>query len=120
MGIHKASLDWYSRTPCGTPATATDEASHSLTFTVSELATRGCCKACGSTMTIQYHCYSEKTHLAAGTVVEGAGVVPKVGMHIWVSRKPPWYTIPDDGVERWGEFDPEFERVLRTYMGQQG
>jgi len=68
-------------------------------------------------MTMQYDCYPDKTHLAAGGVVEGAEALPKVGCHIWVKRKPAWYEIPDEGrrVPRWEEFDEEFEAVRRDW-----
>lgn len=68
-------------------------------------------------MTMQYDCYPDKTHLAAGGVVEGADALPKVGCHIWVKRKPAWYEIPDEGrgVPRWEEFDEEFEAVRRGW-----
>ena len=61
---------------------------------------------------MQYDCYPEKTHLAAATVRESQWEVPKVGVHIFVKSCPKWYVIPDDGVERFEEFDSEFERMF--------
>lgn len=58
---------------------------------------------------MQYHCYPDKTHVAAGSVVQGSETLPKVGCHIWIKRKPIWFEIPEDGVERWQEFDLAFE-----------
>jgi hypothetical protein len=111
LGIPKAALDWQSASP---PSTST--------YTINPLATRSCCSVCGGAATIQYHCYPEKTHIAAGSVTYGAEetsevgkAVPKVGCHLFVSRKPSWYTIPEDGVARWEEFDEEFDRVRREW-----
>ena len=41
-------------------------------------------------------------------------------MHIFVKSKPPWYTIPKDGVPRFQEFDPEFLDVRKRYELQMG
>ena len=84
-------------------------------FIVHDLAFRTCCSNCGSALTMQYHCYPSKTHVAVGSVVEGTDSLPKVGMHIWVRRAPAWYSIPQDGVERWDEFDPQFDKVLDDF-----
>lgn len=66
-------------------------------------------------MTIQYDCYPDKTHVAAGTIAEGASLVPKVGVHIFVKEKPIWYDIPEDKLPRWDEFDDEFREKLHAY-----
>lgn len=65
---------------------------------------------------MQYHCYPNKVHVSAGTIIEGEECLPKLETHIFVSRKPAWYQIPDDGVPRYAEFDEEFERVLGEYV----
>ena len=71
-------------------------------------------------MSIQYDCYPEKTHVAAGTIVTGPekGLMPKVGLHLWVKECPKWYMIPDDGVERVMEFDKEFLEVLGKWNAE--
>ncbi|KAK5110910.1 hypothetical protein LTR62_005448 [Meristemomyces frigidus] len=84
-------------------------------FSVSELATRGFCGACGSTLSMQYHCYPDKIHLAVGSVVEGGEGLPLVGNHIFVGEKAGWYVIPEDGVARWEGFDPGFRAVLERW-----
>ncbi|KAK4972648.1 hypothetical protein LTR42_005941 [Elasticomyces elasticus] len=101
IGILKAALAWQGPI---------------RSFVVNDLATRACCEKCGSTMTIQYHCYPEKTHVAAGSVSSGHETLPSPGMHIWISRKPAWYSIPSDGLLRYEEFDPEFDQVQRDFM----
>ena len=59
---------------------------------------------------MQYDCYPEKTHLALATVKESEWEMPRVGLHIFVKDCPKWYTIPEDGVQRWEGLDGEFER----------
>lgn len=86
---------------------------------LSDIATRSFCTRCGGTLTIQYDCYPGKTHIAAGTVVQGGKAVPRVGCHLFTGRKPSWYSIPEDGVTRWDEFDDEFLEVLRSWSKQQ-
>lgn len=70
---------------------------------------------CGGTLSIQYDCYPDKTHVAAGTIVKGAEVLPKLGVHIFVKSKPVWYDIPGDGLPRWDGFDDEFNEKLRAF-----
>ena len=41
--------------------------------------------------------------VAIGTVDEGRSAISLKGIgnkHIWVSTKPDWYSIPEDGLER--------------------
>ena len=87
-------------------------------FRLSSLATRSFCKTCGSTLSIQYECYPQKVHIAVGTVVKGQ--VPKMACHLFVSEKPSWYTIPDDGVRRWERFDDEFQDVMKRWKENTG
>jgi hypothetical protein len=86
---------------------------------VHDFASRGFCQNCGGTLLIQYHCYPNKTHVAAGTMTASDWDIPKVGMHIWVRSKPAWYTIPEDGVPRFAEFDPEFLDVQGKFEARQ-
>ncbi|KXL43449.1 hypothetical protein M433DRAFT_47695, partial [Acidomyces richmondensis BFW] len=94
IGLPKFGLTWYHHNQAFNP---TDSDPGRSVYRISPLATRSCCRTCGGAMTMQYDCYPDKTHLAAGGVVEGAEDLPKVGCHIWVKRKPTWYEIPDDG-----------------------
>ncbi|KAF2092963.1 hypothetical protein NA57DRAFT_62064 [Rhizodiscina lignyota] len=89
-------------------------------YRVSNIATRSLCVQCGGTLVIQYDCYPNKTHVAAGTITKGSELLPKVGMHIFVKSKPAWYSIPDDGLPRYEEFDEEFLGVLKRYSAQMG
>ena len=81
-------------------------------YKISDIATRALCVQCGGTLSIQYDLYPDKTHVAAGTIVTGAELVPKAGAHIFVKSKPVWFSLPDDGVVKWEEFDDEFEKLL--------
>lgn len=89
-------------------------------YRVSDIATRSLCVQCGASLSIQYDCYPDKTHVAAGIITQGAELLPKVGIHIFVKSKPAWYNIPDDGVPRIEEFDKEFLGVLTAYELQMG
>lgn len=106
LGIPRASLDFLG------PITHIS--------IIPDLASRSFCSKCGGTLTIQYHCYPHKTHVAAGTVVESKEKLPRVGCHLWVSSKPEWYTIPEDGVERWDEFPEEFQRIWGEWNERRG
>lgn len=101
IGLKRSSLEWEG---------------HTAKFRINDLATRSLCVQCGATLTIQYDCYPEKTHLAAGLVVKGAELIPKVGLHLFVRSKPVWYSIPDDGIPRAEEFDDDFYKVLKKYQ----
>lgn len=85
---------------------------------LSDIATRSFCAQCGGTLTIQYDCYPNKTHVAAGSIVRGFDVVPKIGCYLFVSRKPAWYDIPQDEVMRWDGFDDEFLDVQQKWRMQ--
>ncbi|KAF2160225.1 hypothetical protein M409DRAFT_70579 [Zasmidium cellare ATCC 36951] len=76
---------------------------------LSKIATRGFCEKCGAGLSLQYECYPEKTHVAAGTVVRSDFGIPEVGIHIFVKSRPAWHRIAEDGVPRYEEFDEEFE-----------
>lgn len=71
-------------------------------------------------MSMQYDCYPDKMHVAAGTVVEGREELPKRATHIFLKRKPEWYRIPDDGGERWDGFDDGFEELLQKHLKEAG
>lgn len=101
MGLKRSSITWEGPT---------------AKYKISDIATRSLCVQCGATLTIQYDCYPDKKHIAAGTVIKGAALIPKVGLHLFVKSKPVWYTIPDDGVPRAEEFDQEFLEVLKKYQ----
>jgi ubiquinone/menaquinone biosynthesis C-methylase UbiE len=73
------------------------------TYTASPHAERTFCRDCGSTLTFKYHLMPDIIGVAIGTVDEGKSSASLKGIgkkHIWVSGKPEWYNVPEDGLER--------------------
>ena len=93
----------------GVPKASLELAGPISDCSLSSIAKRTYCSKCGSSLTLQYDCYPEKTHVAAATMVKSSWKL-KLGVHIFVKSCPAWYKIPDDGVERCEEFDAEFEK----------
>lgn len=81
---------------------------HRREFRLSGIASRSCCADCGGTLTLEYDHYPERPWVAAGTVTCGEGSFPKAGSHMFVSSKPSWFQIADDGVRRCEGFDEAF------------
>ena len=86
----------------------------------SDLAIRSSCKDCGTPLFMTYYAMPDSIGVAAGTVNEASihGELLKPQNHIFVSDKAKWYTIPDDGLERYDTFPPEFEDTLETWKQQ--
>jgi hypothetical protein len=40
--------------------------------------------------------------------------------HIFLKDKPEWFTVPDDGVERYQEFPDGFEKKIEEYQRHKG
>lgn len=57
--------------------------------------------------------------MAASTIVKNDFETPKVGCHIWTRHAPSWHVMPDDGVERYHEFDAVFKGKLDEYLQNQ-
>ena len=68
---------------------------------------------------LQYHLYPEKTHVAAFTVKRNDFGPLNIGCHIWTRHVPASYQIPEDGVERFEEFDEIFKARLNEYLQAQ-
>lgn len=77
---------------------------------------RTCCGSCGCNISLQYYLYPEKTHIAAPTIEKNDFEALKVGCHIWIKHVPEWYTIPVDGIERFQDFDDDFQSKLDEYL----
>lgn len=109
MGIAKRGILWeYKYEPFTYRSTVGDTG-----ICVGE---RTCCSVCGSNISLQYHLYPEKLHIAASTMKTNGFEVPKVGCHIWTKHVPAWYTLPEDGVQRYETFDPEFQAKLDKFL----
>lgn len=109
-GIRRASLEWkFSRSePFIYRSNYGD--------TDTSIAERMCCGSCGCNISMQYYLYPEKTHVAASSINKNDFEIPKVGCHIWTKHVPAWYSISDDGVERYHEFDQRFQGKLDEYL----
>ncbi|KAF2724977.1 hypothetical protein K431DRAFT_281453 [Polychaeton citri CBS 116435] len=83
----------------------------------SDIATRLFCSTCSGALGMQYDCYPNKTHIAAGSLKTMNCDPPGLAMHLFVKSKPAWYEIPDDGVDRHDEFPEEFLQALRSHEG---
>ena len=103
MGVARDALAWDG--PVGT-------------MRLSSFAERTFCKECGGTLTMQYSCYPNKTHVAAATIIRSDWEPPRIGTHIFVASKPSWYQIADDGAPRWDTFDDDFAREFPDIVEQ--
>lgn len=81
----------------------------------SEIAERGYCKVCGSTMSMRYHLEPERIGVTLGSVVEAEPALPGLSAHIFLKEKAPWFVLPEDGAERWDEFPPGFQDMLERW-----
>lgn len=108
-GFPKASLQWkFKSDPFIYRSTVGD--------TGKCVAERTCCGNCGCNIILQYYLYPEKTHVAASTMIKNEVEMPKVGCHIWCRHVPSWHALPEDGVERYHEFDPVFQARLDEHL----
>lgn len=109
-GIPKASLQWrFSRSePFIYRSNVGD--------TDIAVAERTCCGSCGCNISLQYYLYPDKTHVAASTMDKNTFEALKVGCHIWTKHVPAWFAIPDDGIERFAEFDEDFQGKLDEHL----
>lgn len=109
MGVRRASLQWeFKSQPIVYRATVGDTG-----VCISE---RTCCGNCGCNILLQYYLYPDKSHVAASTVKQNDFEMPGVGCHIWYRHVPSWHNVPEDGVERYHEFDDDFKAKLDQYM----
>ena len=100
MAVERSSLTWSA------PPTQ-------LKF--SEIAERTFCTGCGSSMTMQYYLQPDRLSIAAGTIDRTIAALPQPEEHIFLAEKASWFKIPDDGLARFEEFDPPFQRKLESW-----
>lgn len=110
IGITKSAISWTGSISSWRPTIGDGNES---------VSTRTFCADCGSCMAIQYDFYPHSTHVAAGTVAEGAETIPKVCMHLWLKKAPQWYQIPEDGIARYHEFPEDFEEAWAKHREAQ-
>ena len=74
------------------------------------LAHRGSCRDCGSPLFMKYSCNPDHTSVALGIVdndtIRGEVVKPKE--HIFLKEKAMWWSVAEDGAEKWDHFDNDF------------
>jgi len=90
LGIPLSSLTWSGTQPSSWRPKLDDGRT--------SVSTRYFCSACGSCLSMQYDCYPDKVHVAAGTVVQGREGLPRTATHVFVKRKPGWFEVPEDWV----------------------
>ncbi|KAL2812658.1 Mss4-like protein [Aspergillus granulosus] len=71
---------------------------------LSKYATRTVCGSCHAPISMVYHANADKVGLVAVTIneEESAMEVPRVEGHIFVRRKPRWFTIGDGAPQEMG------------------
>ena len=70
-------------------------------MSVTDLAKRTFCSACGAPITMEYTATPNSLGLIVGTIdIESVnGELPKVSKHIFLKEKMSWDVLPDDGAE---------------------
>jgi hypothetical protein len=82
---------------------------------LSAIAERTFCRDCGSSMTMQYYFQPERLSIAAGTIDRCRALLPPPREHIFLSEQASWFKLLEDGLNRFEEFDPPFQRKLEAW-----
>ena len=80
-----------------------------------DVAERGYCKACGSTMSMRYFLNADRVSVTLGTVIESQPPLPSLQAHIFLKDKAPYFVLADDGVKRYDEFPEDFSNKLAQW-----
>lgn len=88
-------------------------------WNASDIAERYSCRQCGSAMGMKYHFGSGTTYIAAGSINEKQQTGLEPDCHIFLKDKPAWFTLPDDGVERFQEFPGDFNKRFTEWKEKQ-
>jgi hypothetical protein len=78
----------------------------------SDIAERGYCKDCGSSMSMTYLFDKATVAVTLGSVVEAQPAIPRPQKHIFLASKAPWFVMSDDGAAREDTFDDDFRTRL--------
>ena len=80
----------------------------------SDVASRAFCQKCSSFLFMQYNhessaadSSSPEIGICAGLIDQGQETLPKPRNHIFLREKAPWFVVPDDGAQRFQEFDSD-------------
>ena len=85
------------------------------TWTCSDIAQRGHCKQCGSSISMVYHFENDRIGICMGTVVEADPPLPGIQVHIFLKDKAPWFVLPDDSAGRWEGFSPGYDEKIEKW-----
>ncbi len=103
----------------GLPSTAIEWTQQPDMWQASNIAERGYCKQCGSAMSMRYFFEADRIGLTLGTVIEAQPALPPVGAHIFLKDKASYFTLTDDGAERFDEFSPGFQDKIEQWKADQ-
>lgn len=82
----------------------------------SDVAERGFCSKCGSTLSIQYYCQPDRFSSTASSIDESKLPLRKIDEHIFVKEKAPWYDLPDDGIQRFERMPAAYEIIMHKWL----
>lgn len=86
-------------------------------WTKSDIAERGFCSSCGSTLSMQYYCQSDRIAVTASSIDDSRLPLRKASEHIFLKEKATWLDLPDDdGADRFEGMPPEFEVILNRWL----
>jgi hypothetical protein len=66
-------------------------------------------------MTMQYYMKPERLSIAAGTLERNTAPLPQPAEHIFLTEKASWFKLPEDGLDRFEEFNPPFQNELEKW-----
>ncbi|ETI23832.1 hypothetical protein G647_05638 [Cladophialophora carrionii CBS 160.54] len=103
----------------GFPTTAIEWTQQPDLWQASDIAERGHCTQCGSAISMRYFHETDRIGLTLGTLVEAQPALPPVGAHIFLKDRAPYFTLSDDGAERFDEFSPGFRDQIEQWRAHQ-
>ncbi|KIV76869.1 hypothetical protein PV11_08720 [Exophiala sideris] len=87
-------------------------------WSCSDIAERGHCKMCGSSMSMTYHFEKGRTAICLGTINETDHSLQPTA-HIFLKDKAPWLVLADDGIRRWDTFSPGYQGKISKWKAEQ-
>lgn len=80
-----------------------------------DIAERGHCKNCGSSVSMRYYVDPDRIYVTLGTV-ETQSALPRMEFHIFLKDKAPYFVLAEDGARRYDGFPPRFSETLGQWM----
>jgi hypothetical protein len=81
----------------------------------SDLAERGHCKVCGTSMSMRYFLNKNRISVTLGSITTAAPALPRLEAHIFLQDKAPYFVLAEDGVQRMDGFPEDFETKLAQW-----